>query len=381
MADAQPARILVVDDETAQMKALCNTLRADGHETTGYSSPRDALAAFDTQPFDLLLTDLMMPEMDGIALLRAAQERDPDLVGIMMTGHGTLDSAVEAMKSGALDYILKPFKLSVIRPVLARALAVRQLRRDNVALARRVAERTAELEAANQELESFSHSVAHDLRAPLRAVNGYAEIVLADYAPQLPAEVQSLLRRISTGAQLMGQLVDDLLRLSRLGRQPLSRASISMSALVRDVLEEMEKSSDRPSQILVGELPDAFGDRALLRQVLLNLLSNAFKFSRGREGAIVEIGYLRQPEAGYFIRDNGAGFDMAFAGKLFEVFQRLHGVHEFEGTGIGLSIVQRVIQRHGGRIWAEGEVGKGATFYFTLPQRGDRPESGDRPVR
>jgi hypothetical protein len=359
-----------VDDEAAQMKALCDTLRDHGYETVGFTTGKAALEALGETKFDLLLTDLMMPEMDGIALLRAALETDPHLVGIMTTGAGTITSAVEAMKAGALDYILKPFELSVILPVLSRALTVHRLRMENAALGRRVRERTTELEAANKELEAFSYSVSHDLRAPLRAVDGFSSMLLNQYSPQLPAEARRLLNKVSTSTRRMGQLIDDLLRFSRLGRQSLSKQPVNISALVHDVIDDLRKEQgDRRIEIRVGDLPDGVGDPSLLKQVFVNLLSNAFKFTRHRESAVIEVGCRQhEGETLLFVRDNGAGFDMQYAEKLFGVFQRLHGSEEFEGTGVGLSIVQRIILRHGGRIWADAGVDKGATFYFTLPQ-------------
>src|SRR5881409_340512 len=193
---APPAKLLIVDDERAQMAALCDTLEREGYFTTGFTSAKEALATLRGQKFDLLLTDLMMPEMDGITLLRAAQQIDRNLVGIVMTGHGTIDSAVEAMKAGALDYILKPFSLRAILPVLSRALVVRRLRIANFQLEERVRERTDALEHANQELEAFSYSVSHDLRAPLRAIDGFCRILSEDYASQLGPEAQRYLQLV-----------------------------------------------------------------------------------------------------------------------------------------------------------------------------------------
>ncbi|MEI9895038.1 MAG: response regulator [Chthoniobacter sp.] len=369
-------RLLVVDDEVRQMTALCDTLRDHGYATTGFSAGQAALDAMRETKFDLLLTDLMMPGMDGIALLRAALERDPDLVGIVMTGHGTIDTAVEAMKTGALDYILKPFKLSAVIPVLSRAMTVRRLRRENAELERRVRERTVELEAANgaleaanKELEAFSYSVSHDLRAPLRHIDGFAQLLSSGYADQLPPPAQRLLQNVCKAAERLGTLIDDLLNFSRLSRQPLVKQTVSLSNLVQLVLDELQAEREgRRVEIRLEELPDCLGDRSLLRQVFVNLLSNALKFTRKRDPAVIEIGCREEAgEPVYFVRDNGAGFDMQFAGKLFGVFQRLHGVDQFEGTGVGLSIVQRIIHRHGGRIWAEAELDKGATFRFTLP--------------
>jgi two-component system, sensor histidine kinase and response regulator len=368
MSDAPIARLLIVDDEEPQMKALCETLKDHDYETVGFSNGKAALAALAESKFDLLLSDLMMPGMDGIALLGAALKKDPDLVGIIMTGEGTIDTAVDAMKTGALDYILKPFKLGAILPVLSRALAVRRLRKDKAELAERLRERTTELEFANKELESFSYSVSHDLRAPLRAVDGFSKMVLKQFSPQMPAEAQGLLKLVCASAQRMGELIDGLLHFSQLGRAPLSKKAVGVSALVRDVLAELQaEQENRQVELQVTELPDCVGDPLLLKQVFLNLLSNAFKFTRQKKKAVIKVG-CRQTEKEniYFVQDNGAGFDMRYAEKLFGVFQRLHTVEEFEGTGVGLSIVQRIIQRHGGRIWVEAQADRGATFYFTL---------------
>jgi len=365
-------RILIVDDEAPQMNALCDTLRPHGFECIGVTNGTAALAALREQTFDLLVSDLAMPEMSGIDLLRAAMQIDPDLVGIIMTGQGTIATAVDAMKSGALDYILKPFKVSAVVPVLSRALAVRQLRRENAALRRRVDERTTELEFANVELEAFCYSVSHDLHAPLRAIDGLATILVEDFSTTMSPEAHELLGGISVSAQRMGRLIDDLLRLSRLGRQPLSLQPVSCGALVQEVLDELRSTyEDRQIESTVGDLPDCVGDPGLLRQVFVNLLSNAFKFTRHREHAVVTVGCDRQPQQSvYYIRDNGAGFDMQNAKHLFGVFQRFHQANEFEGTGIGLSIVQRIVRRHGGRVWAEAAVDEGACFYFTLPAPG-----------
>ncbi|MGH7973428.1 MAG: sensor histidine kinase [Limisphaerales bacterium] len=357
-----------MDDEADQMKALRDSLRDQGYETVGVNNGREALAALQEAKFDLLLTDLMMPEMDGITLLRAAIETDPNLVCIMMTGAGTIGTAVEAMKAGALDYILKPFRLSVILPVLSRALAVQHLRLENAALQQRICEHTAELEAANKELEAFAFSASHDLRAPLRWIGGYSKMLQEESGPQLSERGQQFLSHFCDSAHKMGELIEGLLNLSRLSRQALSKRTVNVSVLINEVLAELRKEQgDRQVEVRVGDLPDSVGDPLLLKQVFFNLLSNAFKFTRGKASALIDIGCERQKgESVYFVRDNGAGFDMNYAEKLFGVFQRLHSANQFEGNGVGLSIVQRIIQRHGGRIWAEAEVDKGATFYFIV---------------
>jgi signal transduction histidine kinase len=232
----------------------------------------------------------------------------------------------------------------------------------------RVLERTAELEAVNKELASFSYSVSHDLRAPLRAVDGYARMLEEDYIAKLDDEGRRLLSVIRASAARMGMLIDDLLNFSRLGRQPMLRQSVDVAALVREVVGELR--GDSTVKVEIGELPLAQGDRALLKQVWLNLVGNAFKYSRKRDAPRVEIaGQAEGEECIYWVRDNGAGFDMRYAAKLFGVFQRLHSQEEFAGTGVGLAIVQRVVTRHGGRVWAEGKPGEGACFSFSLPRR------------
>lgn len=370
------ARLLIVDDEAAQVTALCRTLQMEGYSVTGFVLASEALAAVRVGAFDIVITDLMMPEMDGIALLRAASELDADIVGIVMTGHGTIDTAVDAMKNGALDYILKPFNLNAILSVLSRAVAIRRLRQQNAALSQRVARRTAELEAANRELlaankelEAFANSVSHDLRTPLRAINGFAQLLIDQFGGEIPVEAGKLLNRISAKTRDMGQLIEDLLRFSHLSRQPLVKQSVDVTRLVREVLGELRaEEPDRDVAIVVHDLPKAVADPSLLKQVLMNLEANALKFTRHCARPMIEIdGWRDQDECLYCIRDNGAGFDMRYSDKLFGMFQRLHGADEFEGTGIGLSIAQRVIERHGGRIWAEAEVGKGAAFTFSLP--------------
>jgi signal transduction histidine kinase len=235
-------------------------------------------------------------------------------------------------------------------------------------LEERVVERTAQLEAANKELEAFSYSVSHDLRTPLRAIDGFSQALVEDYGPQLPEEGRRYLRTIREGAQRMGALIDDLLTFSRLSRQPVKKQLIDTTDLVQATLEELDSQRQgRQIDVQIGDLPACEGDPMLLKQVWINLLANAMKYTRKRDSAIIEIGCTRQrDEAVYFVRDNGTGFDMRYADKLFGVFQRLHRVEEYEGTGVGLAIVQRIIHRHGGRVWADAAVDRGATFYFTI---------------
>ncbi|MBI1176301.1 response regulator [bacterium] len=369
MPERPATRILIVDDEKPQMHALCDTLGGKGYSTTGVSTPASALAALRAEPFDLLLTDLMMPEMDGAQLLRAALELEPDLVSIVMTGHGSIDSAVEAMKSGALDYILKPFKLSAILPVLTRAETVRRLRLEKKTLAQRVKERTAELETTNRDLEAFASSVSHDLRAPARTLKGFSQLLLGESGAALSGKGRHYLNCISESAEQMGQLIEALLKLSRLGRHALSPQRINVQTLVQEIIDgQAEELDGREVEVRVGPLPDCRADPVLLKQVWFNLLSNAFKYTHQKLTAVVEVGCdQREEESIYYVRDNGAGFEMQYADKLFRPFQRLHSDTDFAGSGIGLSTVRRILERHGGRIWADAVVNHGATFYFTIP--------------
>jgi len=261
--------------------------------------------------------------------------------------------------------------IAVFRDVTAARQTEEAIRKLNAELEQRVAER----DATNQELEAFTYTVSHDLRAPLRAINGFVGILLETYAPVIPAEARHYLDRVATNAQTMGHLVDDLLRFSRLARQPLRTQEVDTRALVRNALEQLAPALEgRQVELTVADLPTGRGDPALLEQVFINLIGNAVKYTQGRKPARIEVGARpgEDGEAIYYVRDNGAGFDMQYANKLFGVFQRLHRSEEYEGTGVGLAIVQRIVHRHGGRIWAEAEVDKGATFSFTL---GTSPQS------
>ncbi len=371
MTVASSEHLLIVDDEVRHLKALCDTLEAQGYVTTGFTSARDALAALRKKnTFDLVLTDLMMPEIDGIALLRAAQEIDPSLVGVVMTGHATVDTAVSAMKEGAMDYILKPFKMSTITPVLSRALAVRRLRIENEGLQQRLGTRTQELEAANKELETFSYSVSHDLRAPLRAIGGYMELLLDHLGDRIDDESRTYANQVTSSVARMNSLIDDLLRLARTTRTEMHRTPVDLSALVLDIAGKLQAAAgDRQGDWIVAPNVTADADLGLLRVALENLLANAWKYTSKTTRARIEFGVQTQPDGTpvYYVRDNGAGFDMKYAGRLFGPFQRLHAERDFPGTGVGLATVQRIIHKHGGRIWTEAAPNQGATFYFTLP--------------
>jgi PAS domain S-box-containing protein len=260
---------------------------------------------------------------------------------------------------GGTVYNGRQTMIAVIRDISARKATEKALE-----------EKTAQIESANRELESYSYSVSHDLQTPLRAIDGYARMILRKRGAELDEESRGKFEVIRANIQRMGQLIEGLLSFSRLGRKPLSVGALDMETVINDAWEELKMLNPARSIILRTTcLPLGMGDRMLIRQVVSNLLANAIKFTRSRAEAVVEVaGYVEGKEAVYSIRDNGVGFDMAYYDKLFGMFQRLHSPDEYEGTGIGLAIVQRIVLRHGGRIWAEGKVNKGATFSFSLPR-------------
>jgi len=280
----------------------------------------------------------------------------------------TVGAPVVSQSGSHIGYI------AIMRDITQRKKAEEELAHHREELERRVVERTSELQAVNKELEAFSYSVSHDLRAPLRTIDGFSKALIEDYGDKLDGVAQDYLRRVRTGAQHMGNVIDDMLRLSRVTRVELNLGTVDLSSLAEQIVSRLrEASPDRNVETIVQPNVTAFGDQGLLLIVMENLLGNAWKYSEKNPLARVEFGReQRDGETVYHVRDNGAGFDMRFAGKLFGAFQRLHHDDEFRGTGIGLAIVQRVIYRHGGRVWGEGIVDQGASFYFTLPPKAEK---------
>lgn len=272
------------------------------------------------------------------------------------------------------DYLRLLMLIVVIILVAIIAERIEKIRKLND-LNKQLQNQSEKLEDANQELEAFAYSVSHDLRVPLRAIDGFSRILVEDYEDKLDEEGIRLLNIVRENTAKMGHLIDDILLLSRASRQEMVLNEIDMAALAKSVYDDFQTDvADRDVEFIMGDIPNAYGDRAMLGQVFQNLIGNAIKFTRNNNPAIIEVGGEKEgKEIVYYVKDNGAGFDMKYINKLFGLFQRLHSPEEFEGTGVGLSIVQRVIRRHGGSVWGEGAVGQGATIYFTLPK--DKPKN------
>ncbi|MBK8882744.1 MAG: PAS domain S-box protein [Bacteroidales bacterium] len=337
-------------------------------EMLGYSSENfkhynDFTALIHPEDFDKAI-NAMKEHLGGLAVKYEVEYRILNSYGEYIWFYDIGAIVKIDMKGAALNVI------GFVIDITWRKQAEDEIRLLNETLEQRVRERTAQLEASNRELESFSHSVSHDLRSPLRHINGFAEILSQQYSDQLPGDARKYLNTITTSAKKMGALIDDLLSLSKTGRAELQKALIEMNQVVVDALEQIKPSlKGRNIEWKISPLPEIQGDYNLLRLAWINLLDNAIKYTRNREDAAIQIGYKDDNnETIFFIQDNGVGFDMQYAQKLFGVFQRLHSSVQFEGTGIGLANVQRIISRHGGRTWAEAEIDKGAIFYFSIPK-------------
>jgi signal transduction histidine kinase len=388
-----PKKILTVDDSETYLQALADALRANGYEVVVARSGEEALRLLAVQPVDCILLDLLMPGIGGQETCRQVKAVPVlrDIPIIMLTALEDRQAMIEGLGAGADDYIAKSSDFEVLHARVLAQLRRKQIEDENRLIreqllrreleaaealaARELAETRAalveELERKNQELEAFSYSVSHDLRAPLRSIDGFSQALLQEYAEILDPTALGYLHRVRASAQRMGELIDDLLQLSRVGRAPAERRWVDLSALARTVMTALRRTvPDREVQFAIADGLVVEGDPGLLQVVLENLLGNAWKFTSAATRPTIELGAETKDDAVvYFVRDNGAGFDMTYAHKLFAPFQRLHSEAEFPGTGIGLATVQRIVARHGGRVWAEGEVDKGAAFFWTLSAR------------
>jgi two-component system, NtrC family, sensor kinase len=384
-----PKKILAVDDSETYLQGLAEALRADGYEMVLARSGEEALQLLAVQPVDCILLDLLMPGIGGQEACRRVKSMPVmrDIPIVMLTAVDDRDAMIQGLGAGADDYIAKSSDFEVLRARVLAQIRRKQIEDENRLIrehllraeleameartAREIAESRAslveQLESKNEELESFSHSVAHDLRAPLRSIDGFGMILLQDYADKLGDDGKQYLNYVRESAQQMSRLIDDLLSLSRIARSDFRRAPVDLSAIARSVAARLAQASpNRQVELVVADGLVADGDDGLLTILFENLLGNAWKFTSARAPARIEVGATEDERRAYFVRDNGAGFDMTYASKLFGMFQRLHPATEFEGTGIGLATVQRVVRRHGGRIWAEAAVDRGATFFFIL---------------
>jgi two-component system sensor histidine kinase/response regulator len=407
-----PVDILVAEDSPTQAERLRYTLERQGHRVTVTSNGRQALEAARAHKPTLLITDVVMPEMDGFQLCQEIKS-DPALKGlpvILVTTLADPHDVVRGLECRADNFIIKPYderyllsriqfvllnsalhqrdqagegveiyfngrrhfitadRLQILNLLLSTYEAAIQRNRELNRTKDELQTVNAALETANKELESFSYSVSHDLRAPLRSIDGFSQALLEDYMDKLDDEGKDYLHRVRASTQRMAELIDDMLNLSRMTRSEMCLEQVNLSAIARTIAAELQRfEPHRRVQFVIAEEVVANGDSGLLKVALENLIGNAWKFTGKHLDARIEFGITsHNGNSAYFVRDNGSGFDMAYAGKLFGAFQRLHDAREFPGTGIGLATVQRVIHRHGGQVWAESEVGKGATFYFTL---------------
>jgi len=358
-------RVLLVDDN-ADLRHYMSELLAPAYEVVTACDGQEAVERLDAGAPDIIVSDVMMPRLDGFGLVRAVRAR-PDVASvpvILLSARAGEESAVEGLDAGADDYLVKPF---AARELLARV-------RTHVELARARKAWLQQLEAANRELDAFSYSVSHDLRAPLRAIEGFTQALIEESVIAKGSQASDYLERIARGAHDMGVLIADLLELAKLSRAPLEATKVDLAALAAEVVADLRAAHPARNVALeVSPSLEAVGDRNLLKIVLVNLIGNAWKFSSKNPEPRIEVGVRPGDEQAFYVRDNGAGFDAAHASRLFAPFQRLHRPEDFEGTGIGLATVQRIVARHGGRVWAEGAVGKGATFFFTVPSRSVAP--------
>ncbi|HVY08390.1 MAG TPA: response regulator [Burkholderiales bacterium] len=386
-----PKKVLAVDDSLTYLHGLADALRSEGYDVVLARSGEEALEMLAVQAVDCILLDLLMPGIGGketcLRIKSAPVVRDIPL--IMLTALEDRSAMIEGLTAGADDYISKSSEVEVLKARVRAQIRRKQFEDENRRIreelltkeleatearaARELAETRAqlvnELERKNKELEAFSYSVSHDLRAPLRTINGFSKILLEDFGGELAGKAKEYLNNVCLSAQRMNELIDGMLDLSRVGRAELIRTTVDLSKLARVVVDELGRN-DPARKVEIGITNDLVveADTRLMRIALDNLLGNAWKFTSKTASPRIEFSSERQgEETVFYVRDNGSGFDMKYASNLFSPFRRLHSEAEFSGTGVGLATVHRVVDRHGGRIWATGEIDKGATMFFTLP--------------
>ncbi|HAZ44653.1 MAG TPA: hybrid sensor histidine kinase/response regulator [Cyanobacteria bacterium UBA11369] len=381
--------ILIVDDMPNNLGALLNYLTDFGFEVLVAEDGESAIEQVEYALPDLILLDVLMPGIDGFETCSRlkSNQATKDIPVIFMTALTDAEDKVKGFSVGGVDYVTKPIQQAEVLARVTTHLSIRNLQKklqqqndrlqqeicDRIKIEQQLQIRTAQLETANQELEAFSYSVAHDLRNPITSINGYIWVLEEEYAYLLDEDGKHYLERVRIATERMEQLIDDILRLSQVTKSKMQFDTVDLSRIAKEIVISLRQTSkEREVEFIIPEGIVAQGDEQLLKIVLENLLCNAWKYTRNKPRARIEFGVFQQgintqsSVDTYFVRDDGAGFDMAKADKLFGAFSRLHGKNEFEGTGIGLATVQRIVHRHGGKIWADGEVNKGATFYFTL---------------
>jgi two-component system, sensor histidine kinase and response regulator len=367
--------ILLVDDDATKRFALRTILAPLREDVVEASSGADALRQLLRKEFAVVLLDVRMPSMDGFETAQLIRQRPRSeltpIIFVTALNQGETNAG-RGYELGAVDFVFAPVVPAILRAKVAAFVelyrAQQELRRYRTQLEHLVEERTTALTAINRELEAFSYLVSNDLRAPLLAFDGLSEALLADYGGKLDDRAKDYLQRMRRASQRMGDVFDGLQSLFRVTGGDIHRENVDVSAMAVEIVEEMKASNpDRHVTVTVGPELSVSGDVRLVRILLGNLISNAWKFTSNAENATIEVGHEGvDGESRLFVRDNGAGFDMINAHKLFGAFQRLHSQSEFPGMGIGLATVRRIVNRHGGRCWAEGAVGEGATFYFVL---------------
>jgi two-component system, sensor histidine kinase and response regulator len=362
-------KILIIEDNISLNEELIDWFTFEGFEARSADNGFDGIEMACRLIPDIILCDIMMPDMNGTEVLEDLRNNVSTrlIPFIFMTALSGRHNIRTGMDLGADDYITKPFtRVELIKTVTTRLKKSENIRELTDTKAQ---ERTAKLNFTNRELEAFNYSVSHDLHAPLRALNGYANMLTEDYADLLDSEGKRMLKAIIEQSKKMGDLIDDLLTFSRISTNEIKISAIDMHDLAYDVFNDLAADQDKAKiDFRISEMENTYGDTPMIKQVWVNLISNAIKYTSKITIPVIEIGSTNtETETVFYIKDNGAGFDMEYYDKLFSVFKRLHSARQFEGNGVGLAIVQRIIQRHQGRVWAESEINKGATFYFALP--------------